>query len=511
MILRLILGDQLSENISSLRNANKADDHILICEVKSEATYVRHHKKKIAFLFSAMRHFSKSLEDLNFKLTYIKYDDVNNTGSLFGEVKKKIDNNNFKKIVITMPNEFRLYSEMIEWENKLNIPVEIKEDDRFLCTTEDFNTWASERKQLRMEYFYRNMRRKYDILMDGDNPIGGQWNFDSENRKPPKNGLNVPKNYTIKPDKITTDVLNLVEKNFKDHFGDLKPFYFAVTRQQALIVLDEFIDKRLSMFGDFQDAMIEGEPWMFHSHISFYLNCGLLAPLECIKAAENAYYDNRAPLNAVEGFVRQILGWREYIRGVYWYKMPDYKEENYLEALRKLPEFYWTGQTNMNCLKQCINETKENSYAHHIQRLMVLGNFVLLAGINPDDVHNWYLAVYSDAYEWVELPNVTGMILYADGGVLASKPYAASGAYINRMSNYCKNCHYKVNLKDGKDACPFNYLYWDFLIRNENKLRNNPRMGLIYRNLDKMNSEKYETIKSDSNIFLKHIENNEKV
>jgi deoxyribodipyrimidine photolyase-related protein len=355
------------------------------------------------------------------------------------------------------------------------------------------------------------MRRKYDILMDGDNPIGGQWNFDSENRKPPKSGLNVPKNYTIKPDKITTDVLNLVEKNFKDHFGDLNPFYFAVTRQQALIVLNEFIDKRLSMFGDFQDAMIEGEPWMFHSHISFYLNCGLLTPLECIKAAENAYCDNRAPLNAVEGFVRQILGWREYIRGVYWYKMPDYKEENYLEASRKLPEFYWTGQTNMNCLKQCINETKENSYSHHIQRLMVLGNFVLLAGINPDDVHNWYLAVYSDAYEWVELPNVTGMILYADGGVLASKPYAASGAYINRMSNYCKNCHYKVNLKDGKDACPFNYLYWDFLIRNENKLRNNPRMGLIYRNLDKMNSDKYETIKSDSNIFLKHIENNEKV
>jgi deoxyribodipyrimidine photolyase-related protein len=234
MILRLILGDQLSENISSLRNASKADDHILICEVKSEATYVRHHKKKIAFLFSAMRHFSKSLEDLNFKLTYIKYDDVNNTGSLFGEVKKKIDNNNFKKIVITMPNEFRLYSEMLEWESELNIPVEIKEDDRFLCTTEDFNTWALERKQLRMEYFYRNMRRKYDILMDGDNPIGGQWNFDSENRKPPKNGLNVPKNYTIKPDEITADVLNLVEKSFKDHFGDLTPFYFAVTRQQAL-------------------------------------------------------------------------------------------------------------------------------------------------------------------------------------------------------------------------------------------------------------------------------------
>ena len=511
MTLRLILGDQLSETISSLRDVDKLNDNILICEVKSEATYVKHHKKKIAFLFSAMRHFSKFLEGLNYNLTYIKYDDSGNSGSLYGEVKRAILTNNHEKIVITKPNEFRLYLEMLEWENKLNIPVEIRDDDRFLCSTDEFNTWASDRKQLRMEYFYRNMRRKYDILMEGDEPIGGQWNFDSENRKPPKNGLDVPKSYSTQPDKITMEVINLVENSFNDHFGDLKPFNFAVTRQQALVVLDEFIDKRLSMFGDFQDAMVEGEPWMFHSHISFYLNCGLLTPLECIKAVERAYYDNRAPLNAVEGFIRQVLGWREYIRGVYWYKMPAYKSENFLEAHRKLPEFYWTGQTDMNCLKQCINETKENSYAHHIQRLMVLGNFVLLAGINPDDVHEWYLSVYSDAYEWVELPNVTGMILYADGGILASKPYAASGAYINRMSNYCKNCHYKVSSKTGEDACPFNYLYWDFLIRNETKLRNNPRMGLIYRNLDKMKSDKYEAIKSDSNIFLKHVDKNEKI
>ncbi|MDA9243450.1 cryptochrome/photolyase family protein [Amylibacter sp.] len=511
MILRLILGDQLNENISSLRDVNKLTDNILICEVKSEATYVKHHKKKIAFLFSAMRHFSKFLEESNFKLKYVKYDDVNNSGSLFGEVKKATDINNYKKIIVTKPNEFRLYSEILEWENKLNIHVEIRDDDRFLCTTDEFNTWANDRKQLRMEFFYRNMRRKYNILMDGDEPIGGQWNYDSENRKPPKNGLKIPDSYSNKPDEITKDVIKLVDQNFKDHFGDLLPFNFAVTRHQALIVLDEFIDKRLGMFGDFQDAMIEGEPWMFHSHISFYLNCGLLIPLECIKAVESAFYDNRAPLNAVEGFIRQVLGWREYIRGVYWYKMPEYKSENFLEASRKLPEFYWTGKTNMNCLKQCITETKENSYAHHIQRLMVLGNFVLLTGIKPDEVNNWYLAVYSDAYEWVELPNVTGMILYADGGVLASKPYAASGAYINRMSNYCKSCHYKVSSKNGEDACPFNYLYWDFLIRNENKLRNNPRMGLIYRNLDKMKSEKFESIRSDSNTFLKRIENNEKV
>ena len=265
-----------------------------------------------------------------------------------------------------------------------------------------------------------------------------------------------------KQDAITQEVLRDVARVFPDHFGDLEPFHFAVTRKQALKVLKEFIEQRLPAFGDYQDAMIEGEPWMYHSHLSFYLNCGLLLPLECVQAAEQAYHAGTAPLNAVEGFIRQIMGWREYIRGIYWLKMPDYAKSNFLAATRSLPEFYWTGDTQMNCLKQCVLETKKNAYAHHIQRLMVLGNFALLAGIDPRQVNEWFLIVYADAYEWVELPNVSGMILFADGGYLGSKPYAAGGNYIHKMSNYCQNCTYKVTQKNGEQACPFNYLYWNF-------------------------------------------------
>ena len=253
--------------------------------------------------------------------------------------------------------------------------------------------------------------------------------------------------------------------------------------------------------------MVQGEPWMYHSHISFYLNCGLLTPLECIQKAEEAYKNGTAPLNSVEGFIRQILGWREYIRGIYWMKMPDYKEENFLEAKRNLPDFFWTGNTQMNCLRQCISETKENAYAHHIQRLMIMGNFSLIAGLSPEEVNEWYLIVYADAYEWVELPNVTGMILFADGGVLASKPYAASGAYVNRMSDYCKGCKYSVTKKNGDKACPFNYLYWNFMIENEDKLKGNPRLNMSYNTLNKMNDEKIQAIKDDSKRFFKNIDN----
>ena len=511
MRLRLILGDQLSETVSSLHNIDKINDIVLICEVHSEATYVKHHKKKIAFLFSAMRHFAEDLLNQGYNVLYTKYDDESNTGSLLGEVKRVLNIHRIEKIILTKPNEYRLFSEILKWSEILRFPVEIKDDDRFLCTTEEFNLWAKERKQIRMEFFYRNMRRKYSILMDGDQPIDGQWNFDNDNRNPPKAGLDIPQTYLSAPDIITNEVLKLVDKSFPDHFGDLYPFNFAVTREQALEALEEFISRRLQNFGTYQDAMVEGEPWMFHSHISFYLNSGLLNPLECIKQAEEAYHRGFAPINAVEGFIRQILGWREFVRGVYWLKMPEYKSVNYLEATRKLPSFYWTGETEMNCLHQCVSETRENAYAHHIQRLMVLGNFVLLAGIQPDEVNEWYLLVYADAYEWVELPNVTGMILFADGGVVGSKPYAASGAYINKMSNYCKKCKYKVSEKTGPDACPFNYLYWDFIIRNEKKLRSNPRMGLIYKNLDRMDHEKYITIKSDSDLFFNKLEKDEKV
>lgn len=504
MNLRFILGDQLNLKISSLSGADPKQDIIFMSEVWEEATYVKHHKKKIAFIFSAMRHFAEELKELGYKVIYTKLDDINNTGSFYEEVKRTIKVCSPDKVIVTEPSEYRVLKNIKEWH--LNIPLEIRLDNRFLCSHDEFSNWAKGRKQFRMEYFYREMRKKYHILMADGKPEGGKWNYDSENRKPPKEGLNIPVTYTSSPDHITSEVINLVSERFGDHFGDIEPFYFAVKRKQALQAFEKFIEERLLNFGDYQDAMIEGEPWLYHSHISFYINIGLLLPLECIQAAEEAYRSNMAPLNAVEGFIRQLIGWREYVRGIYWLKMPAYEDENFLEAKRKLPELFWGGGTKMNCLRQCVKETKENAYAHHIQRLMVLGNFALIAGLNPDEVNEWYMIVYADAYQWVELPNVTGMILFADGGVLGSKPYSASGAYINKMSDYCKGCQYKVNKKNGSDACPFNYLYWDFLIRNEYKLRGNQRLSLIYRTLERMGEEKVQAVKEDSLRFFNALE-----
>lgn len=504
--IRLILADQLSESISSLKDYNPSVDVVLMCEVFNEATYVKHHKKKIAFLFSAMRHFAKTLKIKGYKVEYTKLSDSNNTGSLTGEVRRILQKCTFDSIIITHPGEYRVLKAIRHLGNELSIPIEIKEDDRFLCGLDEFYSWEKGRKQPRMEYFYREMRKKYGILMQDGQPIGGQWNYDTENRKPPKEKLTIPPPHISKVDNITQEVISLVYDRFPDHFGDLEPFHFAVTRVDALQVLDEFIKQRLNKFGDYQDAMLEGEPWMYHSHISCYLNCGLLLPIECVQAVEIAYHQGNVPLNAAEGFIRQIIGWREYVRGIYWLKMPAYAEQNFLEAKRELPDFYWTSNTKMNCLRQCVLETKQNAYAHHIQRLMVLGNFALLAGIKPKAVNEWFLIVYADAYQWVELPNVSGMILFSDGGYLASKPYAAGGNYINKMSNYCKNCYYKVTKKNGTNACPFNYLYWDFLDRNRRKLRDNHRLRMIYKTFDRMEEKKKKSIRDDSRKFLSNID-----
>ena len=504
-VLRLILGDQLSQDISSLKGCNKSDDIILMCEVWNEATYVKHHKKKITFLFSAMRHFAKELKESGYRVSYTKLEDEQNSGFFKSEIARTLKQQKFDRIVVTHPGEYRVQEDIKGWATDFAISVEIRTDDRFLCSPEDFALWAKGRKQLRMEYFYREMRKKYNVLVKGNGPIGGQWNYDLKNRKPPKENLLIPEPYRNEPDGITRDVMSLVAERFPDHFGDLEPFYFGVTRQQALEALNLFITQRLPNFGDYQDAMVEGEPWMYHSHISFYLNCGLLLPLECVIAVEKAYQLGKAPLNAVEGFIRQIIGWREYVRGVYWLKMPAYAKKNFFETKRDLPGFYWTADTKMNCLRQCVLETKKNAYAHHIQRLMVLGNFALIAGLDITQVNEWFLIVYADAYEWVELPNVSGMILFADGGYLASKPYAAGGSYINKMSDYCKNCNYKVSKKNGEDACPFNYLYWDFLARNRDKLESNHRIGMMYNIYERMGEDKKQAIAYDSKHFLKSI------
>jgi deoxyribodipyrimidine photolyase-related protein len=504
--LRLILGDQLSQRISSLRDADQQNDAVLMCEVVNEATYVKHHQKKIAFLFSAMRHFAEELKQEGHRVIYIPLTDPDNTGSFSGEAQRACENERPDRIVVTFPGEYRVLHELEQLESQLGLPVEIRPDDRFIVTREEFSDWAEGRKTLQMEYFYREVRRKHGILMDGDDPEGGEWNYDASNRKPFKGETEIPPPFRVKPDSITKDVMKLVGERFGDHFGDLKPFHFAVTRKDALKALHAFIDERLSNFGDYQDAMVQGEPWMFHAHIGMLLNCGLLDARECVEAAEASYRKRKLPLNSVEGFIRQIIGWREYVRGIYWLKMPEYARANFLEAERPLPGFYWTGETPMNCLKQCVTETKANAYAHHIQRLMVLGNFALLIGVDPAEVNEWYLSVYADAYEWVELPNVTGMTLFADGGVLATKPYAAGGAYINRMSDYCKSCAFKVTVKTGPDACPFNYLYWDFLMRNREKLAGNRRLGMMYRNLERMQKKQKKAVRESADSFLSQLQ-----
>ena len=503
--LIFIMGDQLTKTLPPLVGADKGRDVIFMCEVRGEATAVKHHKKKIAFVFSAMRHFAQELTNDGYTVDYVKLDDPENTQTFAGEIKRAVARHTPATIQLTDPSEHRVRALVKAWHTDLDVPVEVSSDNRFLCDHAVFAAWAKDRKQLRMEYFYREMRRKYGVLMEGNDPVGGAWNFDKDNRKPPKEGLNIPPPFTVEPDDITIDAMKLVSAEFADHFGDMDPFHYAVTRAGALDVLTDFIENRLPRFGAYQDAMIEGEPWMFHSHISLYVNCGLLDPLECIKRAEDAYRAGDAPINAAEGFIRQILGWREYVKGLYDYLMPEYRDRNALGASRPLPGFYWDGNTQMNCVRNCVLETKQNAYAHHIQRLMVLGNFALLAGCDPAEVNDWYHLVYADAYEWVELPNVTGMVLYADGGVMASKPYAASGAYINKMSDYCGNCRYKVSKKNGPDACPFNYLYWHFIMENKNALKDNHRMRMTYTTLDRMSDEKKQAVKDDAARFFKQL------
>lgn len=504
--LILILGDQLSTKLSSLRAGDKSSDTVLLCEVMEEATYVKHHKKKIAFVFSAMRHFAKYLRDAGWTVDYIKLDDPENLDCFSGEVQRAIERHTPDRLTLTEPGEWRIIEMMQDWRDEFGIEIDILPDSRFIATHEEFENWANGRKQLRMEYFYRDMRRKTSLLMNGDEPEGGEWNYDSENRKPAREEMSMPEPKGFQPDDITRDVLKLVEDRFSDHFGKLEPFWFAVTAEQAEKALDHFLAEALENFGDYQDAMLTGERFLFHSVLSVYINAGLLDPLEVCKRVESEYKNGNAPLNAAEGFIRQIIGWREYVRGIYWLKMPEYIENNFFDANRALPDFYWTGKTEMRCLAEAIAQTREEAYAHHIQRLMITGNFAMLAGVDPHAVHEWYLMVYADAYEWVELPNTLGMSQFGDGGLLGSKPYAASGNYINKMSDYCENCAYSVSKKTGEGACPFNALYWDFLIRNRNRLRGNVRLGRVYSNWDRMSEDRRKEYRDSARKFLKSLD-----
>jgi len=503
--LRFVLGDQLTRDLSSLRDLDPARDTVLMVEVHDETTYVPHHKQKIVFLLSAMRHFAQALREEGVAVDYVELEAPGNTGSFTGELQRAVERHRPERVVVTEPGEWRVWQAMRGWKRELGSPVEIRADDRYFCSRRAFARWADGREATVMESFYRHMRAVTGLLMDGDRPVGGRWNFDQDNRKRLPGALATPPRERFEPDEITRAVMSLVARRFGNHFGDIEPFGWAVTREGALEALAHFVDAVLPRFGDYQDAMRGGAPFLFHSVLSPYLNSGLLTPREVCARAERAYREGAAPLNAVKGFVRQIIGWREYVRGAYWLRMPHYSETNALDAHRPLPDFYWTGDTDLNCLRNAVGDTRANAYAHHILRLMVLGNFALIAGVEPRLVEEWYLVVFADAYEWVELPNVHGIVLWADGGVTGSKPYAASGAYINRMSDYCRSCRYDVAQKSGPNACPFNYLYWNFMIENEAKLAENGRMAHPYRTLRAMGEVRKSEIRADSAKFLRKI------
>ncbi|MGK6323385.1 cryptochrome/photolyase family protein [Sphingomonas sp. DT-51] len=476
-----VLGDQLSHTLASLREVDRADAVVLMMEVWDEATYVRHHKKKIALIFSAMRHFAAALRDDGWTVDYVTLDAEGSTRSFSGEVARAATRHCADAIRTVAAGEYRVRQHQDEWAGQTGLPVEILEDDRFVCPLPDFYAWAQRAGEKRMEFFYREMRRRTGLLMTADGkPEGGQWNFDHDNRAAPTKGRNYPAPLRFAPDETTRAVLALVAERFGGHFGALEPFALPVTRAQALAALDQFVEEALPDFGRYQDAMVAGQDYLFHSSLSLCLNLGLLDPVEVCTAAVRAYERGNVPINSAEGFVRQIIGWREYMRGMYWWDMPRFAERNALAATRPLPDFYWTGATDMRCLAEAVDQTRREAYAHHIQRLMVLGNFALLAGVDPAAVSDWFLVVYFDAYEWVELPNVIGMSQFADGGVIASKPYVASGAYIDRMSDYCGRCRYDVKRKTGEGACPFNALYWDFVARHEERFARNQRMRNVY-------------------------------
>lgn len=491
-----ILGDQLYPNQAALKQCtNKTNTFVIIIESLDYIQVRPYHQQKLVLIWSAMRHFALELRATGWQVTYTTSDNFETP------LTNWIKANKITEILVMKPND-KPFIQIIE---NLKIPCNITRipNNHFLWSETEFQQWAEGRKRLLMEDFYREGRKRFGILMNKNTPEGGKWNFDKENRKPPKGKLNTPETLWFQPDEITKDVITQVKSLNCSTYGEIEPFRWAVTRQQALQVLDHFIQHRLPNFGPYQDAMVTGEETMWHSLLSPYLNIGLLHPLEVIKKAELAYQNQEIKLNSVEGFIRQVLGWREYMRGVYLIMDNEYSQSNWFNHSQPLPDFFWdANKTDMNCLHQVLTQVQHTGYAHHIQRLMVLSNFALIAGISPQLVENWFHAVFIDGYDWVMQTNVLGMGLFADGGVLASKPYAASANYINTMSNYCQGCVYDrrirvtsaANSNNNSHACPFNFFYWDFLARHRDKLKSQGRMNLILANLDKISPEELAQI-----------------
>jgi deoxyribodipyrimidine photolyase-related protein len=509
--LILVLGDQLDRNSAAFDGFDRGRDRVWMAEVAEESTHVWTHKARIAVFLSAMRHFRDCLAKERVELDYTELaakpgakDPQTLAAALLASLARlKKAGSVPERLIVVEPGEWRVQEMLRAAAKEAGMPLEIRTDRHFFSTRDDFAAHAKGRKQLRLEYFYRPLREKFGVLMDDDEPAGGQWNYDVENRGAfPKTGPGkLPAPVRFAPDKTTRAVINLVNARFASHPGSLDDFDWPVTPADARAALDDFLSHRLAHFGRYQDAIWTGEPWLYHSRLAQAMNMKLLDPRDVVAAAEKLYRAGKAPLEATEGFIRQVIGWREYVRGVYWHFMPEYVERNALGAELPLPHFYWTADTEMNCLKDALQQTLRYGYAHHIQRLMVTGLFALLLGVKPQQVHEWYLAVYVDAVEWVELPNTLGMSQFADGGVMASKPYCATGAYIDRMSNACKGCRYKPKVAAGPDACPFTTLYWDFLARHEKLLAKNQRMTMQLKNLDRKDPAELRSIRRQADTL----------
>jgi deoxyribodipyrimidine photolyase-related protein len=509
--LVLVLGDQLDHASSAFDGFDPQHDALWMAEVSEESTHVPSSKLRTALFLSAMRHFAAMCRARGWTVHYTPLEA--GVATLGEALAADVARLRPQRLILTAPGDWRVLQALRSVARALGVPLELRDDRHFFGTVREFAAHARGRKQLRMEYYYRALRQRHRVLMDGDQPCGGQWNFDAQNRAafgeggPPP----VPARVGFAPDATTREVLTLVGERFPGHVGDLATFDWPVTREQALQALERFIAERLPHFGQWQDAMWTGEPWLWHAQLAAALNLKLLNPREVVAAAEAAYRAAAVPLASAEGFIRQVLGWREYVRGVYWTQMPEYLERNALDAQLPLPEFYWTGETEMACLREVIGQTLRLGYAHHIQRLMVTGLFALLLGVKPQAVHAWYLAVYVDAVEWVELPNVLGMSQFADGltadgrptsgGPMASKPYAATGQYIARMSNYCSACRYRPQERTGDAACPFTTLYWDFLMRHAERFASHPRMALQVKNLARLPTEERRAIRAGADAI----------
>lgn len=486
--LVIVLGDQLDLDASGFDGFSAATDAVWMAEVAEESTHVWSSQPRTAVFLAAMRHFALALQAAGRPLHYTRLDDAGNAGSLAAQLAADIARLRPAGLVMTAPGDWRVLQAVKSVAAAAGLPLDTREDRHFFVTVREFAAHAKGRKSLRMEYFYREQRQRHGVLMQDGQPEGGQWNFDADNREafgaqgpgllPPRAGF--------EPDAVTRDAIALVQRRFASHPGRLDSFAWPVTREQSLQSLQDFITHRLPLFGRYQDAMWPGDPWLYHSHLSAALNLKLLNPREVVAAAEAAWRAGDAPLASVEGFIRQILGWREYVRGIYWTRMPAYADGNALDAHEDLPAWYWTGATDMACLRDALAQTLAHGYANHIQRLMVTGLFALMLGVQPQQVHAWYLAVYVDAVEWVELPNTLGMSQYADGGLMGSKPYVATGKYIQRMSPHCQGCRYDPAQRAGDRACPFTTLYWDFLMRHEQALARNPRMALQVKNVARL-------------------------